>query len=123
MVRYYKLFDLLNRRKMKKTDLREILSTKTIAKLSKGEYLSGEVIEKICLFLGCQPGDIMEVIETEEIGQNKELVYKSYDQPILNESVSDTYYESYPIGLNKDEAYEIDLLNSQLIDTEDPLKK
>ena len=51
MIRYYKLFDLLNRRGMKKTDLREILSSKTIAKLSKGEYLSGEAIEKICTFL------------------------------------------------------------------------
>lgn len=67
MIRYYKLFDLLNRRGMKKSDLREILSSKTVAKLSKGEYLSGEVIEKICLFLNCQPGDIMEVIKTEEI--------------------------------------------------------
>lgn len=62
-VRYYKLFDLLNHRGMKKTDLLEIISSKTIAKLSKGEYLSGEVIEKICFFLGCQPGDIMEFIE------------------------------------------------------------
>lgn len=61
-VRYYKLFDLLNRRGMKKSDLREILSPKTVAKLSKGDYISGETILKICLYLGCQPGDIMEVI-------------------------------------------------------------
>ena len=60
-IRYYKLFDLLNRRGLKKSDLRSILSPKTVAKLSKGEYISGEAIEKICLFLGCQPGDIMEV--------------------------------------------------------------
>lgn len=65
MVKYYKLFDLLNRKGIKKTDLREILSSKTIAKLSKGEYLSGKVIEKICLYLECQPGDIMEVVDTK----------------------------------------------------------
>lgn len=67
MIRYYKLFDLLNRKDMKKSDLREILAPKTIAKLSKGEYISGEVIDKICKFLHCQPGDIMEYIEQEKI--------------------------------------------------------
>lgn len=65
MIRYYRLFDLLNRRGMKKSDLREIISPKTIAKLSKGENLNTDVIDKICLFLNCQPEDIMEVIEDE----------------------------------------------------------
>lgn len=62
-IRYYKLFDLLNRNGMKKSDLRAILSSATIAKLSKGEHISGEAIEKICAFLKCQPGDIMEYVE------------------------------------------------------------
>lgn len=66
MIRYYKLFDLLNRRNMKLSDLRNILSSSTVAKLRKGEYISGEVIEKICIYLGCQPGDIMEVVEIDE---------------------------------------------------------
>lgn len=64
-IRYYKLFDLLNRRNMKKSDLRAVLSPKTVAKLSKGEYISGEAIEKICNFLECQPGDIMEITSWE----------------------------------------------------------
>ena len=55
MMKYYKLFDLLTRRNMKKTDLLPIISAPTLAKLSKGEVLC-----KICDFLGCQPGDIME---------------------------------------------------------------
>lgn len=63
MIKYYKLFDLLNRRGMKKSDLREILSPNTIAKLSKGENVETSVIDKICIFLECQPGDIMEVVE------------------------------------------------------------
>ncbi len=37
MVRYYKLFDLLNRKGLKKSDLRKILSPNTVAKLLKGE--------------------------------------------------------------------------------------
>ena len=65
-MRYYKLFDLLNRRSMKISDLRQIISSATVAKLKKGEYISGEVTEKICLFLHCQPGDIMEVVEIED---------------------------------------------------------
>ena len=68
MIRYYRLFDLLNRRGMKKSDLRTIISPKTIAKLSKGENLNTDVIDKICLFLECQPEDIMEVIESETDG-------------------------------------------------------
>lgn len=70
MIRYYKLFDLLNRTGRKKTDLRTIISPQTVAKLSKGEYVSGEVIDKICLYLECQPNDIMEVFEEIEIPQN-----------------------------------------------------
>lgn len=62
MIRYFKLFDLLNRRYMKLSDLRKILSPATVAKLRKGEYISMDAIEKICVFLNCQPGDIMEVI-------------------------------------------------------------
>lgn len=62
-IKYYKLFDLLNRRNMKKSDLLEIISSKTIAKLSKGANLNTDVIDKICLHLHCQPNDIMEVIE------------------------------------------------------------
>ena len=62
-IRYYKLFDFLNRREMKKSDLRAVISSATVAKLSKGEYISGEAIEKICAYLQCQPGDIMEYVE------------------------------------------------------------
>lgn len=65
-IQYYKLLDLLNRKGLKKTDLRQVISSATVAKLSKGEYISGEAIEKICLYLNCQPGDIMEVIKDDK---------------------------------------------------------
>ena len=60
MMKYYKLFDLLTRRNMKKTDLLPIISAPTLAKLSKGEAVKTDVLCKICDFLDCQPGDIME---------------------------------------------------------------
>jgi DNA-binding Xre family transcriptional regulator len=64
-IRYYKLFDLLQRRNMKKTDLLTVsnISPPTLAKLSKGDIVTMEVIEKICRALKVQPGDIMEYIE------------------------------------------------------------
>lgn len=63
-IKYYKLFDLLNRKGLKKTDLLQLadISSPTLAKLSKGDTVTTEVIERICLALNCQPGDIMEHI-------------------------------------------------------------
>ena len=82
-IRYYKLFDLLNRRGLMKSDLRHILSSATVAKLSKGEYISGEAIEKICRFLDCQPGDIMEVVSDPD--PNEPLITKERLDALWNE--------------------------------------
>lgn len=65
-IKYYKLFDLISRKGMKKTDLLKIISSPTLVKLSKGEIVTTEIIQKICDFLDCQPGDIMENIKKEE---------------------------------------------------------
>lgn len=107
MIRYYKLFDLLNRTGKKKSDLRQILSSSTVAKLSKGEYISGEAIEKICLYLGCQPGDIMEVITEEAVGKATIIEKSVLDEKTGGEPVTETY-----IRFSGDE-------NEQLIDRED----
>lgn len=66
MIVYYKLFDLLNRRHMKKTDLLQVISSNSLAKLSKGENLQTDVLFKVCMFLQCKPEDIMEIEITEE---------------------------------------------------------
>ncbi len=68
-MKYYKLFDLLNRRSITKTKMRIDLgmSTKTLAKISAHEPLSMEIIEKICAYLDVQPGDIMEFINDNQI--------------------------------------------------------
>lgn len=68
MIKYYKLLDVLNRREMTKEELRIKLnlSSATIAKISKNEFISLRVINDICKFLNCQPGDIMEYIPDKE---------------------------------------------------------
>ena len=65
MVEYYRLFDMLKRRNMKLSDLRNVISSATVAKLNKGQHISGECIDKICRYLQCQPSDIMEIVESE----------------------------------------------------------
>ena len=60
---YKPLFRLLLDRDMTKTDLRTELgfSSATLAKLGKGEPLSGINIGKLCMYFRCQVGDIVEV--------------------------------------------------------------
>ena len=71
MMRYYRLFDLLTRRGMKKTDLLEVISSPTLAKLSKGESVTTDVLCKICDFLECQPENIMEYEKVSNIKDKK----------------------------------------------------
>ena len=67
MMKYNKLFALLAIRGMKKSDLvkKKVISSPTLAKLSKGESITTTVLCQICDFLECQPGDIMEYIKDE----------------------------------------------------------
>lgn len=62
MITFYKLFDVLNRRHMTIGDLQSAIGTSstTMAKLRKNGNVSLVVIGKICDYLECQPGDIME---------------------------------------------------------------
>lgn len=64
-IMYYRLFDLLQRRGLKKTDLMKMagISSPTLAKLSKGETVTTEIINRICEALGVQPEAIMEYID------------------------------------------------------------
>jgi DNA-binding Xre family transcriptional regulator len=65
---YNNLWKLLIDRDMNKTELRKLtgIGTATLAKLSANENISLDVLEKICVALGCQPGDIMENVPAEE---------------------------------------------------------
>ncbi len=58
---YENLFRMLETRGLSKTALREKtgISTSTLAKLSKNENVGMDVLEKLCIALSCQPGDIL----------------------------------------------------------------
>lgn len=62
MFSYKKLWKLLIDKGLKKTDLLDMaqISPPTLAKLSKGENITTDVLERICAALDVQPGDIME---------------------------------------------------------------
>ena len=62
-ISYNKLFDILAGRNITKTELRKSIkiSSATLAKLSKNEPVAMKVVEDICNFLDCQPGDMMEM--------------------------------------------------------------
>lgn len=69
-ISYRGLFDILEQRNISKTELRKKLkmSTATLAKLSKDEPVAMKIIEDICNYLHCQPGNIMTM--EQEIDKN-----------------------------------------------------
>lgn len=66
-VSYKKLWKILIDKDMKKKDLQAAagISWASVTKLSKGETVSMEVLMKVCKTLGCDIGDIMELIPEE----------------------------------------------------------
>lgn len=62
-ISYKKLFEILDKRKITKTALKEALdlSSATLAKLAKNEPISMSTLVAICNYLNCQPGDVMEL--------------------------------------------------------------
>lgn len=64
MISYKPLFTTLIQQGMTKTELRKAVgfSTTALAKMSKGEYVSLETIDKICLYLDCKIEDVIEII-------------------------------------------------------------
>lgn len=66
-VSYKRLFKLLIDRNMKKKDLQHLagLSPASISKMAKDEYVSMEVIVKVCAALKVSIEDIMEIVSEE----------------------------------------------------------
>lgn len=62
-ISYKKLWKLLIDKDMTKMDLRQAtgVSTATIARMSKDEPVSMEVLMKVCKVLRCNVGDIVDV--------------------------------------------------------------
>lgn len=72
-ISYKPLFKMLVDKDMTKQNLREIsgISTSSIAKLSKGENLTTDVLLRICEALNCDICDILETISDEEPRKNE----------------------------------------------------
>lgn len=66
-LRYYRLFDMMRRRGIRRQDLAKMahISAPTISKLAKGQPVSTEIWDRLCIALRCQPGDIVERVCTE----------------------------------------------------------
>ena len=73
-VRYNSLFKLLIDRNEKKTEFAKGagINLNTLAKLSKNEYVSMDVLVRICRYLNCQISDIVEVIMEEQKNVNEQ---------------------------------------------------
>ena len=63
-ISYDKLWKIMIDKKVKKGELKELtgIGFSTIAKLNRDEYVSMEVLVKICNALNCNIGDIVEII-------------------------------------------------------------
>ena len=67
-VQYNKLWKRLIDMKVKKSSLTEMagVSASTIAKLSHDEYVSLEILERLCRALHCEIGDVVELSKEAE---------------------------------------------------------
>lgn len=64
MVTYQRLWKTLEQKKIRKHDLMELagISSTTLTKLNKNEIVALTVLVKICRYLKCDIGDIIEVL-------------------------------------------------------------
>lgn len=62
-VSYKKLWKLLIDKEMSKSELREKagIAASTLSRMNKNEYVSLEVLAKICRVLDCDLGDVAEI--------------------------------------------------------------
>lgn len=74
-ISYKKLWKLLIDKDMTKMDLRRAIgvSTATIARMSKDEPVSMEVLMKVCEVLDCNWGDIADIVR-DDGGDAREIV-------------------------------------------------
>lgn len=66
-VSYNKLWKLLIDKKMNRTELMQAaeMGTSTMAKLGKDQYVSMEVLVRICKVLECNIGDVVDLVSDE----------------------------------------------------------
>ena len=66
-ISYNKLFKLLIDKGLNKTEFAKVvgISTNTLAKLSRNEHVSMEIIVRICRKMGCTVDDILDILPVE----------------------------------------------------------
>ena len=71
MISYAGLLEILKKNGLKKSDLtaKAGISSRTIAKISKGEKIADNVINRLCEFFGCKSGDICREISDNSVLQ------------------------------------------------------
>ena len=74
-VSYKKLFKLLIDKDMKKTEFAKKIGIgqNTLAKLSKNENVSMDVIVKICRKMNCTVDDILDILPSPDYGTDKSI--------------------------------------------------
>ena len=62
MLSYEPLWKTLITMKLKRTDLviNKVISSSTLAKLGKDEYVNSKIYDKLCKFLNCEIEDIVK---------------------------------------------------------------
>lgn len=65
MIDYEPLWATLKIQGKKKTDLLNLMSSRTLAKMSKNENISTDVLARICRFLKCELQDVARYNEIE----------------------------------------------------------
>ena len=73
-VSYKRLFKILIEKDLKKTEFAKLIGIgqNTLAKLSKNENVNTDILRKICIALDCDICDIMEMVESNPKGENKQ---------------------------------------------------
>ena len=64
MIVYYKLWDMLKRKGISKQDFQKAIGcgSNTMQAMRDNNYVNLKTIDKICEFLECQPGDVIEYL-------------------------------------------------------------
>jgi len=68
MISYKPFLKLLIDKEIRKKDVVKNagISWSTFSKVNRGEYISLAIIDKLCAFLECQPGDLIEYVPDKE---------------------------------------------------------
>lgn len=137
-ISYKNLFNILKEKNIKKTELQKNLklSSTTIAKLSKNETISLEVLERICKYLNCNIQDVISFEENinnslvKQLLEEKNMKLKGgiYHQiqikfaynsnhiegSRLSEDQTRYIYETHSLISDKEESISIDDINETL---------